>query len=186
MLFGLKATREEAYGQATRTATTVNKQCKKLVVQQDLNLQPSDYQSTALPLLLEKTSPPILNFGYLNQATCLYYHHHLLLDPILFLSAELAKFVRSSCLPWLAILLHHMHPLSPQHFSLFYSVVAFSTFVLVFLYYHALQISKLSTLHYHIFIFFPQIPPLTTFFSHPIQRFLYTQHVHRLLTVSSI
>ena len=36
-------------------------------------MQPLDYQSTALPLEVEKTFPRMLNFVYLNPATCLFY-----------------------------------------------------------------------------------------------------------------
>ena len=32
-----------------------------------------DYRSTALPLELERMSPRMLNFGYLNPTTCFYY-----------------------------------------------------------------------------------------------------------------
>ena len=46
-----------------------NKQCEKVVFSQESDLQPLDYRSTALPLKLEKTSPRMLNFGYLNPAT---------------------------------------------------------------------------------------------------------------------
>ena len=49
------------------------KQCEKVVFPQGSNLQPLDYRSTALPLELEKTSPRMINFGYLNPATCLFY-----------------------------------------------------------------------------------------------------------------
>ena len=45
---------------------------RKIVFPQESNLQPLDYRSTALPLELEKTPPRMLNFGYLNPATCLY------------------------------------------------------------------------------------------------------------------
>ena len=45
----------------------------KIVFPQESNLQPLDYRSTALPLELEKTPPRMLNFGYLNPATCLLY-----------------------------------------------------------------------------------------------------------------
>ena len=50
-----------------------NKQCKKVVFPLDSNLQSLDYRSTAPPPELEKTSPRMLNFGYLNPATCLFY-----------------------------------------------------------------------------------------------------------------
>ena len=63
----LKAISAEAQGRATKTATT----CENIVFPQKSNLQPFDYWSTALPHELEKTSPHILNFGYLNAATCL-------------------------------------------------------------------------------------------------------------------
>ena len=46
---------------------------RKIVFPQESNLQPLDYRSTALPLELEKTPPRMLNFGYLNPATCLLY-----------------------------------------------------------------------------------------------------------------
>ena len=46
---------------------------RKVVFPQESNLQPLDYRSTALPLELEKTPPRMLNFGYLNPATCLLY-----------------------------------------------------------------------------------------------------------------
>ena len=50
-------------------ATTKNKQCEKVVFPQNSNLQPLEYRSTALPLKLEKTSPRVLSFGYLNVAS---------------------------------------------------------------------------------------------------------------------
>ena len=46
---------------------------RKIVFPQESNLQPLDYRSTALPLELEKTPPRMLNFGFLNPATCLLY-----------------------------------------------------------------------------------------------------------------
>ena len=46
---------------------------RKIVFPQQSNLQPLDYRSTALPLELEKTPSRMLNFGYLNPATCLLY-----------------------------------------------------------------------------------------------------------------
>ena len=46
---------------------------RKIVFPQESNLQRLDYRSTALPLELEKTPPRMLNFGYLNPATCLLY-----------------------------------------------------------------------------------------------------------------
>ena len=46
---------------------------RKIIFPQVSNLQPLDYRSTALPLELEKTPPHMLNFGYLNPATCLLY-----------------------------------------------------------------------------------------------------------------
>ena len=42
-----------------------NKQCEKVILQQDSNL---DYRSTALPLELERVSPNVLNFGNLNYS----------------------------------------------------------------------------------------------------------------------
>ena len=64
-------------------------------------------------------------------------------------------FVWLLSLLFLAISFDHMHPLSPVHFSSSHSLPAFSTFVSVFLflYYHHF---KFQSLHYHIFIFFPQ------------------------------
>ena len=50
-----------------------SKQCKKFIFPQKSNLQPLDYHSTALPLELEKMSPPMLIFDYLDPATCLFY-----------------------------------------------------------------------------------------------------------------
>ena len=47
--------------------------CENVVFPQDSNLQPLDYRFAALPLELEKTSSHMLNFGYLNLATCLFY-----------------------------------------------------------------------------------------------------------------
>ena len=46
---------------------------RKIVFPQESNLQPLDYRYTALPLELEKMPPRMLNFGYLNPATCLLY-----------------------------------------------------------------------------------------------------------------
>ena len=65
---GLKATSAEAWGRATRTATIVlkNKLCQKVNFPQNLNLQPLDYRSIALPLELERMCSLMLNFGYLN------------------------------------------------------------------------------------------------------------------------
>ena len=57
---------------------------RKIVFPRESNLQPLDYRSTALPLELEKTPPRMLNFGYLNPATCLLYdcNNKALLDLI--------------------------------------------------------------------------------------------------------
>ena len=43
-------------------------------------MHPLDWRSTALPLELEKTSPRIPNFGYLNPATCLFYDFNIMFD----------------------------------------------------------------------------------------------------------
>ena len=58
----------------------------------------------------------------------------------------------SVSIPLLAISFDHIHPLSLVHFSSFHSVLAFSTFVLVFLflYYCTLQISKPLLLYFHL------------------------------------
>ena len=60
-------------GSGSTTTTTYDKQCKKFILPQDSNLHSLDYRSTALPLELETMSPRMLNFGYLNVATCFYY-----------------------------------------------------------------------------------------------------------------
>ena len=73
MLSSLKAISAEIWERAIRTVTTQNKQCEIVVFPQESNLQPSDYRLTALPLELEKASPRVLNFGYLNSATCLFH-----------------------------------------------------------------------------------------------------------------
>ena len=65
-------------------------------------------------------------------------------------STELARFRMVIVFPRLAILFDHMHPLSPVHFSSSHSLLAFSTFVSVFLYYRSLQISKPSLSHFHL------------------------------------
>ena len=70
----LKATSAEAYREEPlKRRLLKKKQCKKLIFPQDSNLQPLVYRSNVLPLELERISPRILNFGYLNQATCLIY-----------------------------------------------------------------------------------------------------------------
>ena len=79
-----------------------------------------------------------------------------MLDPVLSLSTELAGF----CMVTLFTTLCHftcddddedMHPLSPVYFSSSHSLLAFSRFVLVFLYYCSLQISKPSLSLFHLF-----------------------------------
>ena len=56
------------------TKTTTQKQAmRKSCLFARSNLQPLDYRSIVPPLELEKTSPSMLNFGYLNPATCLFY-----------------------------------------------------------------------------------------------------------------
>ena len=94
-------------------------------------------------------------------------------------------FVWSLFSPRLAILFDHMYPLSPVHFSLASSFFfLFSTFVLffLFLYYMALQTPKSSLSRFYLSSKHIVLPH-ATYFNHPIERLLYTQHVHQLLAV---
>ena len=60
---GLKATYQRgSQGKATKT----NKQCEKVILQQDSNLQPLDHRSTTSPLELEKMSLHRPNFDSLK------------------------------------------------------------------------------------------------------------------------
>ena len=61
-------------------------------------------------------------------------------------------FVWSLYLPRLAISFDHMHPFLPVYFSSSHSLLAYSAFVSVFLffYYRPLQISKLSLSYFHL------------------------------------
>ena len=43
-----------------------NKQCEKVILSENANLQPLNYWSTALPLELERMTPRMFNFGYSN------------------------------------------------------------------------------------------------------------------------
>ena len=109
-------------------------------------------------------------------------HHHLVLDSVSSPRRSWPAFVWSLSLPRLAILFHNTHPLSPVHFSSSHFLLAFSTFVSVFLFlYSTTAYFKFQSLHYHVFIFFPYlttnhrtlpqnmtVPPHTTCFSHPI------------------
>ena len=60
-------------GKSHQNGDYLKQAMRKIVFPQESNLQPLDYRSTALPLELEKTPPRMLNFGYLNPATCLLY-----------------------------------------------------------------------------------------------------------------
>ena len=60
-------------GKSHQNSDYLKQAMRKIVFPQESNLQPLDYRSTALPLELEKTPPHMLNFGYLNPATCLLY-----------------------------------------------------------------------------------------------------------------
>ena len=60
-------------GKSHQNGDYLKEAMRKIVFPQESNLQPLDYRSTALPLELEKTPPRMLNFGYLNPATCLLY-----------------------------------------------------------------------------------------------------------------
>ena len=60
-------------GKSHQNGDHLKQAMRKIVFPQESNLQPLDYRSTALPLELEKTPPRILNFGYLNPATCFLY-----------------------------------------------------------------------------------------------------------------
>ena len=60
-------------GRSHQNGDYLKQATRKIVFPQESNLQPLDYRSTALPLELEKTPPLMLNFGYLNPATCLLY-----------------------------------------------------------------------------------------------------------------
>ena len=54
-------------GKNTRTVILKTSIAKKLVYSQDSNLQPLDYQSTALARQLENATPQMLDFGYLTE-----------------------------------------------------------------------------------------------------------------------
>ena len=85
-------------------------------------------------------------------------------------------FLWSLSLPRFSILFHHMHTVSPIHFSSLHSLLVFFHVFLVFSSSTTTQF-KLQCHHYYIFIFFPQnmtVPPHTTCFNHPFQRLLYT------------
>ena len=58
-------------GKSHQNGDYLKQAMRKIVSPQESNLQPLDYRSTALPLELEKTPSRMLNFGYLNPATCL-------------------------------------------------------------------------------------------------------------------
>ena len=60
-------------GKSHQNGDYLKQAMRKIVFPQESNLQPLDYRSTALPLELEKMPPRMLNFGYLNPATCLLY-----------------------------------------------------------------------------------------------------------------
>ena len=60
-------------GKSHQNGDYLKEAMRKIVFPQESNLQPLDYRSTALPLELEKTPSRMLNFGYLNPATCLLY-----------------------------------------------------------------------------------------------------------------
>ena len=60
-------------GKSHQNGDYLKQAMRKIVFPQESNLQPLDYRSTALPLELEKTPSRMLNFGYLNPATCLLY-----------------------------------------------------------------------------------------------------------------
>ena len=98
-----------------------------------------------------------------------FHHHNHILDPILGPLTKLAGFCMVIVFTTSAILFDRMHPLSPVHFHL----------ILYLLFPHLFRSSSSSTtthfkfqsLHYHIFIYFPQsmtVSPNTTWFSHPI------------------
>ena len=59
-------------GKSHQNGDYLKQAMRKFALPQESNLQPLHYRSTALPLELEKTPPRMLNFGYLNPATCLY------------------------------------------------------------------------------------------------------------------
>ena len=60
-------------GKSHQNGDYLKEAMRKIVFPPESNLQPLDYRSTAIPLELEKTPPRMLNFGYLNPATCLLY-----------------------------------------------------------------------------------------------------------------
>ena len=70
---GLKGYQLGSLGKSHQNGDYLKQAMRKIVFPQESNLQPLDYRSTALPLELEKTPPHMLNFGYLNPATCLLY-----------------------------------------------------------------------------------------------------------------
>ena len=71
--FWPKGYRLGSLGKSHQNGDYLKEAMRKIVFPQESNLQPLDYRSTALPLELEKTPPRMLNFGYLNPATCLLY-----------------------------------------------------------------------------------------------------------------
>ena len=69
-------------GKSHQNGDYLNEAMRKIVFPQESNLQPLDYRSTALPLELEKTPPRMLNFGYLNPATCLLYDCNIVISQL--------------------------------------------------------------------------------------------------------
>ena len=68
----LKATSAEAKGRAARTVTNQKQAMQKTCLPTGIETAAFEL-FTALPLELEKTSPHMLNFVYLNPAICLFY-----------------------------------------------------------------------------------------------------------------
>ena len=100
----------------------------------------------------------LLNGEDLNQKLKCLYHHHLILDPVLSPSTELAGFcivIVFYSLPRLAVSLDHMHLLSPV---LFYHFGLYLLFPRLFRFSFSSTTAhfKCQSLHYHIYIFFPQ------------------------------
>ena len=69
--FWSKSYQRGSLGKSHQNGEYLKQSIRKHCLPQKSNLQPLDYRSTVLPLELEKTSPSMLNFGYLNPATSL-------------------------------------------------------------------------------------------------------------------
>ena len=98
------------------------------------------------------------------------YHYHHMLDPVLSPSTELAGFRMVIVFTAPRHFVRSHISSSPVYFSSSHSLIAFSTFVLVFLflYYRSLQILNRSLSHSHLLTQNMTLPLHTTCFNHPI------------------